>query len=44
MNSTNKQPTIGLPARIGALLFVLWGILHIWVGFEGIHQYLANGT
>jgi len=44
MNPTNEQPAIGLPARIGALLFVLWGILHIWVGYEGIHQYLTNGT
>lgn len=44
MNNSNNLPAIGLPARIGALLFVLWGILHIWVGAEGIHQYLANGT
>ena len=31
-------------AKIGALLFLLWSVLHIWVGFEGIHQYLTQGT
>ncbi len=36
--------TIGIAAKVGAWLFVLWGILHIWVGYEGIHQYLSNGT
>lgn len=34
----------GLPAQIGAWLFVLWGVLHVWVGAEGIHQYLTGGT
>lgn len=28
----------------GALLFALWGILHIWVGFEGLSQYWKGGT
>ncbi|WP_345816665.1 hypothetical protein AAGS40_27185 (plasmid) [Paraburkholderia sp. PREW-6R] len=31
-----------LPAKIGAGLFALWGILHLWVGFEGFHQYLVS--
>jgi hypothetical protein len=22
----------------------LWGVLHIWVGFEGVHQYLTGDT
>lgn len=35
---------LGTAAKVGAWLFVLWGILHIWVGYEGIHQYLSNGT
>lgn len=41
-----SEKTIGvaLPAKIGAWLFVLWGLLHIWVGAEGIHQYLAGGS
>ncbi len=25
-------------------LLVLWGVLHIWVGYEGVHQYLSNDT
>lgn len=29
-------------AKIGAGLFALWGLLHLWVGFEGLHQYLAS--
>lgn len=40
----DAPPTIGIAAKVGAWLFVLWGILHIWVGYEGIHQYLSNGT
>lgn len=41
---SNTQPSLGPAAKVGAWLFVLWGILHIWVGYEGIHQYLSNGT
>lgn len=29
--------------KTGAALFALWGVLHIWVGYEGLHQYLATG-
>lgn len=36
--------TSGTAAKAGALLFLLWSVLHIWVGFEGIHQYLTQGT
>jgi hypothetical protein len=36
--------TAGPAAKAGALLFLLWSILHIWVGFEGVHQYLTQGT
>jgi len=38
------QHTPGAAAKVGAWLFAVWGILHIWVGYEGIHQYLTNGT
>ena len=31
-----------LSLNIGALSFVLWGILHIWVGYEGLHQYVSG--
>lgn len=37
------EPTgTGVAARLGAGLFGLWGILHLWVGFEGLHQYIAS--
>ncbi len=39
-----QKPMVAAAARIGAALFTLWGILHIWVGYEGIHRYLSNGT
>jgi hypothetical protein len=42
LSGTQLSP--GPAAKVGAWLFVLWGILHIWVGYEGIHQYLTNGT
>lgn len=29
--------------KAGAALFTLWGVLHVWVGYEGLHQYLAAG-
>jgi len=35
---------LGPAAKVGALLFILWGILHLWVGYEGLHQYITNGT
>ena len=44
MKQINNQLAVGAIAKIGSLLFVLWGVLHVWVGFEGVHQYLTNGT
>jgi uncharacterized membrane protein (Fun14 family) len=44
MNEMNERHSVGIAAKIGATLFVLWGVLHIWVGYEGVHQYLTNGT
>lgn len=32
------------PAKVGAWLFVLWSVLHIWVGAEGIHQFMQAGA
>lgn len=40
-NQINGQPTVGKMAKAGALLLALWGILHIWVGYEGIHRYIT---
>lgn len=39
-----SRPSVGKLAKIGAWLFVLWGVLHVWVGYEGIHQYTTVGT
>lgn len=44
MNSINQLPVVGKAAKFGAILFALWGILHLWVGFEGVHQYLTAGA
>lgn len=41
---SDTYTSLGTAAKVGAWLFVLWGVLHIWVGYEGIHQYLTNGT
>ena len=44
MTNTTTHPVAGPAAKVGAMLFLLWSILHIWVGYEGIHQYLTQGT
>jgi hypothetical protein len=33
---------VRLPVKVGAGLFALWGILHLWVGFKGLHHYLVS--
>lgn len=35
---------VGSAAKIGACLFGVWGVLHLWVGIEGVYQYLTSGT
>jgi uncharacterized membrane protein (Fun14 family) len=42
LKSNELQP-VGMAAKAGALFLLLWGVLHIWVGAEGIHQYLVSG-
>ncbi len=42
METIQKQSGLGFAAKTGAALFLLWSVLHIWVGFEGIHQYLSG--
>jgi hypothetical protein len=44
MDSQNSSYDVGLPAKIGAYVFMLWSVLHVWVGIEGVHQYLNGGT
>ena len=38
---TNTRPGGNIPLTISALIWVYWGILHLWVAFEGIHQYIS---
>jgi len=33
---------VGIQAKIGALFFIFWGILHVWVGIEGVQTYLEG--
>lgn len=42
MEPIREELQIGLPAKIGSSLIYLWGFLHIWVGAEGLHQYLKG--
>ncbi len=44
MEKKKENTVLGMAAKIGAVLFALWGILHIWVGYEGVHQYLTSGA
>jgi hypothetical protein len=44
MNHLTSLATARTPAKIGAGLFALWGVLHVWVGVEGVRQYLMAGT
>ena len=44
MSQVSHPTGVDLPAKIGAILFALWGVLHLWVGYEGVHQYLASGA
>lgn len=34
----------GTMAKVGSILWAIWGILHVWVGYEGVHQYLSGGV
>jgi len=44
MEIGSGKKKIGNAAKIGAALFILWGVLHIWVGAEGVHQYLIGDS
>lgn len=44
MQTNGSSDDVGLSAKIGAWLFAIWGVLHVWVGAEGVHQYLTGGT
>ena len=36
------QPMVGKMAKAGALFLALWGILHVWVGYEGLNRYFTR--
>ena len=38
----DKAVGLGVAGKVGAGLFGLWGILHLWIGFEGLHQYIVS--
>jgi hypothetical protein len=40
---TNEIQAVGTIAKAGALFLLLWSILHLYVGIEGIHQYIVSG-
>lgn len=42
MERVKKEPRVGLLAKTVAWFFILWGILHIWVGLEGIRHYVKD--
>lgn len=42
--SLSASPLIRTPAKVGAGLFVLWSILHIYVGVAGAIQYATGGV
>lgn len=42
METGSGYQKAGISAKIGASLFALWGVLHVWVGAEGFHQYLVG--
>lgn len=41
-NYLQSSTGLRLAGKIGAVLFALWGVLHFWVGFEGLHQYIVS--
>lgn len=44
MDNANPSSPLGVTAKIGGWLFVLWSVLHVWVGAEGVRQYLSAGA
>lgn len=40
--SFSSSTLLRTPARIGAILFLIWSILHIYVGVTGVAQFFAD--
>ncbi len=43
-NAAQERPVVTTAGKIGAALFALWGVLHVWVGAEGSRRYLSGGS
>lgn len=39
----NDQRIVGKMGKTGVIFLVLWSVLHIWVGAEGVKQYFISG-
>lgn len=44
MSIALEAPALRPAGKVGAALFALWGVLHVWVGVEGVVQYVSQGT
>jgi hypothetical protein len=42
MTLLKPHSSLGTAGKIGVWLLVYWGVLHMWVGAEGVHQYLRD--
>jgi hypothetical protein len=42
MKILRSHPLLSTAGKIGVWLLVYWGVLHIWVGAEGVNQYLRD--
>jgi hypothetical protein len=41
-NKMEIKKELNTAMKIGSMAYILWGVLHLWVGYEGIHQYIIN--
>lgn len=41
-SKTKNEQGLNTAIKIGAIAYIIWGILHLWVGYEGVHQYTSN--
>ena len=44
MHTNESLNRVNQSAKIGAWLFVFWGVLHVWVGAEGVYRYMTGDT
>lgn len=44
MPTSREEKVVGRAAKAGAALLALWGVLHVWVGAEGAHQFMSGSA